>query len=462
MGVKFTAEQNNQVYREHKNFGEKWTYSTWLPLWGELAELIVKVKDKQPKIPIVELGCGTGQFAEMLDALHIINNTNYKGFDYSDVAVSIAKTKLNNYNFQTKDVEIANKNIYSKGLNLIVVSEVLEHLDDIAALSRVKNGSIVLASVPNFDAVDHIRHFNSETEVIERYSTLLDIQFCYSFHNYYIFQGIKKGYDEKAIYSILPLRKYLKAAKNKHSEKVFAVLPVKGRRELLKYSISRLYNKCGVDYVVCVGDNQEDMQVCEKAGAEWVYHPNEPLGEKWNAGIRCAMGRHPFDAFLFVGSSDWVSDNWVSYMLPYLKEFGMVGGLGCNLLDIHGLNSEFRMFRWAGYPEDNERYLEPSGGGRLYSGKLLEKINCNLFPNRNDSMDWFSMNKIQEAGGKIKTVKTSDIQLMAISTDKWFNMHRPMFTYRDQGGAEYSDLYSPKQIDAYLKKWFPETYLIFK
>ena len=56
----------------------------------------------------------------------------------------------------------------------VLIMEFLEHIDrDIDVLTRVRPGTTVLATVPNFAYEGHVRHFNSVAEVESRYSSIL-------------------------------------------------------------------------------------------------------------------------------------------------------------------------------------------------------------------------------------------------------------------------------------------------
>ena len=53
--------------------------------------------------------------------------------------------------------------------------EFLEHIEnDISVLCRLRPGTYVLATVPNFAATGHVRHFDSEFAVRRRYESALD------------------------------------------------------------------------------------------------------------------------------------------------------------------------------------------------------------------------------------------------------------------------------------------------
>src|SRR5688572_2494846 len=145
-------------------------------------------------------------------------------------------------------------------------------------------------------------------------------------------------------------------------------MAVKGRRSLLKYTIKRLYQKNGVYKVVCSGDDPEDRKVCEEAGAVWVEISNQPLGRKWNRAFEWAAKFDP-DACLFVGSSDWLSDNWIPIMRHYLDRSDLVGTAGMYL--VH-LADEKLMCHWPGYT--NQRRGESIGIGRMINRMLLDRL----------------------------------------------------------------------------------------
>lgn len=179
--------------------------------------------------------------------------------------------------------------------------------------------------------------------------------------------------------------------------------------------------------VICVGSEAE-RKVCEEAGAKFYEYKNHPLGEKWNYGFLKAREFNPF-AVLFVGSSDWVSDNWVEKCKPHLVENGMVGKAGCHFLDISIRRK--RLVYWPGYlhggnkKEHWERRNEPIGGGRMIAARVLDKINWTPFDNRFDnSLDWMMYTKTLKCREKVKIIDDPTMHIMAISTDKWINKHQ--------------------------------------
>ena len=132
-----------------------------------------------------------------------------------------------------------------------------------------------------------------------------------------------------------------------------------------------MYRKNKIDHVICVGDQKDDKEVCKKAGASWVEYKNKPLGEKWNVGFLKAKDYNP-DAVLYVGSSDWVSDNWIEVTAPFLDKFDIVGKTDFNMLHY---GKERKVVHWTGYQTGSWREHEPIGIGRMLSAKFMEKVN---------------------------------------------------------------------------------------
>lgn len=235
---------------------------------------------------------------------------------------------------------------------------------------------------------------------------------------------------------------------------VVAVIPVLGRRPLLKHTITRLLKKNKVGHVICVGHASKDQRVCEEAGAEFLHHPNEPLGAKWNSGFQHAQKYNPI-ACLFVGSSDWLSDNWLSKTVPLLKDYDLIGKPGCHFLDIS--QQGFRACEWLGYT--GPRAGESIGIGRLISARVLSMLNWKPFDDHlNKSLDHSMNQRVSAVGGQFKLINDSEIIALSISTDQWENKHQ----FKDHITGELQRKSSIiTNVDEFIKNNFPEAYQVF-
>jgi SAM-dependent methyltransferase len=123
---------------------------------------------------VLEVGCGTGAFAQLLADLS--PDIAYRGFDFSPVAVdqAIARTGTADRLFVGDAREAG---CYRSEFDTIVCSEVLEHIDgDLDVVARWPAGTWCVCSVPNFDADNHLRHFLTDEQVRQRYGSLIDIE----------------------------------------------------------------------------------------------------------------------------------------------------------------------------------------------------------------------------------------------------------------------------------------------
>jgi hypothetical protein len=228
--------------------------------------------------------------------------------------------------------------------------------------------------------------------------------------------------------------------------RVVAVIPVHERLELLPYTISRLYQNNKVNKVICVGDGIKEKVICEQFGAVWVPFQNYPLGAKWNAGFIAAKQFNP-DAVLYVGSSDWLSNNWITTMKPHVIQHQMVGVPGMHLVDI---GAKLRGVYWPGYT--GERANETIGIGRMLSKELLNKIDWKPFDDKKDSsLDRSMKDKAEKAGVKEYFLHDQNIKALSISTYKWINKHKFEMHWLNQLPSEKLN-----NVDYFVDTHFPE------
>jgi 2-polyprenyl-3-methyl-5-hydroxy-6-metoxy-1,4-benzoquinol methylase len=173
MGQELDKSHYDKLFNETQSYKDSYKTSRYAEGWGKSISWLEATQNKG--IRILDIGCGTGQFAEML-----LDNgfSSYRGFDFSDVAIDIAKKRIPLWgdNFQVGDIfttDALDKYKY----DVVCLFEVLEHINnDIACLSKVRAGATVLLSVPNFWDPAHVRVFASMDEVIERYQSVIQIQ----------------------------------------------------------------------------------------------------------------------------------------------------------------------------------------------------------------------------------------------------------------------------------------------
>lgn len=229
---------------------------------------------------------------------------------------------------------------------------------------------------------------------------------------------------------------------------IVAPIPVFGRLPLLRFTITRLQN-AGVK-VICMGHEAEAKELAIELGCEWIEQSNDPLGAKWNSGFLAAKKYNP-SGVLFVGSSDWVSDNYIKEAEEKMKDFDMVGKLGCHFVDV---SDDIRLVNWTGYGKGPRSY-EPIGIGRVLSHRFLERINWQPFDKRlNSGLDWAMWLRAIVTDASVGVFDSDEVKFLSISTDKWDNKHK----FDDHwGGKLKSEKIYGNDREAFLKS-FPEIY----
>ncbi len=202
--------------------------------------------------------------------------------------------------------------------------------------------------------------------------------------------------------------------------KLCAPIPVFGRFPLVRLTISRLIRQ-GVIPII-IGHEREAMQIAEEFNIEFIPMSNDPLGNKWNSGFMACKSYNP-DGVIFMGSSDWCSDDYLELVADAINDFAFIGMLGCHFADV---SDEVRLVHWPGYLKGQRQY-EPIGIGRVLRSDMLAGMNWAPFdPRLSSGLDWSMYLKAIRLIDNLAVIKDEekDIRLLSISTNKWSNKHK--------------------------------------
>ena len=135
---------------------------------------------------ILELGCGTGQFADIL----IKENYNYSlGLDFSQVAVDMCKKRSGVDKFRCVDLYVYR---FIDEYETIICIETLEHIkDDLKIIEKIKPNTKVIFSLPRFDNFAHVRYFIDENSIRQRYENLLNIKSIVLLGKIFVIEAVK-------------------------------------------------------------------------------------------------------------------------------------------------------------------------------------------------------------------------------------------------------------------------------
>lgn len=162
----FAQEQPPAFYDEMLALSDDltahYTQSRYYPVWTVVADRLRRAGARS----VLDLGCGPGQVAALLRDAGL---TEYLGVDFSPARVRQAQRVCPSARFVCEDVLAV-----PGDAEWVLALEFLEHVErDLEVLRRLRPGTRVLATVPNFAAAGHVRWFASADEVRERYGPLL-------------------------------------------------------------------------------------------------------------------------------------------------------------------------------------------------------------------------------------------------------------------------------------------------
>jgi SAM-dependent methyltransferase len=176
----FPKEYYDNYYKESKGYRLHYSKLPYVKMWERAIELC---GDK-----IFEIGCGSGQFANMVSDA----KKEYYGFDISSEAVGLATDlKLPYTQF---DVRRFNDYIkYPGGYDTYIAFEILEHVkDDLGLLMRIPDKKYTIFTLPDFDYGSHVRLFKTDVEIVGRYKGIIGFIDIEKFDKWFLCYGIRK------------------------------------------------------------------------------------------------------------------------------------------------------------------------------------------------------------------------------------------------------------------------------
>ncbi len=173
----FRTGGKNQVY-----FKAAEDYPHAAKIWKHIMECL------GTNARILELGCGPGHFAELLvKKQHIY----LRGIDFSEEAIRMARERTG-----FKDLFVCGDIFdlqHREGIeyNTVICTEVLEHVtNDIPLLQSLPISTEVFATVPTFLCKGHVRKFDNERDVINRYSHVGEVRMMRKFGRIFSFKVV--------------------------------------------------------------------------------------------------------------------------------------------------------------------------------------------------------------------------------------------------------------------------------
>jgi 2-polyprenyl-3-methyl-5-hydroxy-6-metoxy-1,4-benzoquinol methylase len=182
------ADYYDKFYAASEEYLKHYTHSRYYFLWCVIADRM----KPQPSDFVLDVGCGPGQFAAFLLDQGL---GRYVGMDFSGETIRMARKACPSATFQKADVFHTDL-FETTPYNTVLCTEFLEHIEeDLQVLERVRPGTRVYGTVPNFSDPGHVRYFKTTADVTHRYSHLFRSWKCDAFHagpqgpTYFLFEG---------------------------------------------------------------------------------------------------------------------------------------------------------------------------------------------------------------------------------------------------------------------------------
>jgi len=139
----------------------------YMPLY----RLVMEYLKKFPSPKVLEIGCGIGDLGRMI----IEEGYPYRGFDFSEEAVDQCLKLCPQGNFRVGNV-YNREDFLPVDYDVVVSLEVLEHVDDLKVMENIPAGARLIASVPDYDDVSHLRLYKDvRQDIVERFRHCLHV-----------------------------------------------------------------------------------------------------------------------------------------------------------------------------------------------------------------------------------------------------------------------------------------------
>ena len=177
MSIERNSKYYDDLYKNSEEYKLPFNQSVYYEMWLLILDLI-----PNKEIRITELGCGVGQFAQMLFENGFIN---YIGFDFSKEAIEMASK--NQGQFHRTDLT---EKIFTSKHNFFIALEIFEHTKDFKIIENLGLGKEIIFTVPDFNDASHVRYFHSVNEVVERYKNVLKFEYIKKYKSWYLCKAV--------------------------------------------------------------------------------------------------------------------------------------------------------------------------------------------------------------------------------------------------------------------------------
>lgn len=206
---------------------------------------------------------------------------------------------------------------------------------------------------------------------------------------------------------------------------VIIIMPIhfenEARKVLTRLSLERLRRQTITVHPLFVGSTREEKAFAQEMECFYIHQENIPLCKKFQKGVYEARKFNP-DAIMMLDSDTWISDKYCEIALRNLQERQIdVIGKGCFQI----LNVDNWVIATQFYQQFN--MYEPTGTGRIFLARSLDRLNWRLFPDRtpSDKLEVASLALCKKAGLQIDVMNNTQdkIYILELRSSKWTSIN---------------------------------------
>lgn len=193
------------------------------------------------------------------------------------------------------------------------------------------------------------------------------------------------------------------------------------RKVITSRTIEQLQKGSVVPHIILVCSRYDEYQYYSEKFEQLtvIINRNEPLGEKWHVGARCAAKHFKADPLIILGSDDLLNTQYVQDISNMMRRFKV---------DFIGINQW-----WLLDEKTDTLYLMeyakkdfPLGGGRAYSQKLLQQLDFTVFDAKKfkhlDDFGWHAAKNSGLPYMMLQEATTKGLHIVSIKGD-WQTMN---------------------------------------